>query len=106
MNRAGMSVALLSAALVLTSVSFAESDPLPAATQKSSKPSAAKLYELRGVVGGDGKTFTTSAGRKWKVMNPEALKGHEGHHRMLSGRLFPDTGAMEVTSILGYALAK
>ena len=32
----------------------------------------------------------------WTVMNPEALKGHEGHHVKISAHVYPDTKSIHV----------
>jgi hypothetical protein len=70
---------------------------------KTAKPSAAKLRHLRGTVGPDGKTFTTGKDHKtWKVLNPEALKEHEGHHRMLSATVYPGKNCIQVVSVIGH----
>jgi hypothetical protein len=70
---------------------------------KTIKPLATKLRYLRGMVAPDGKTFTTGKDRKtWRVRNPEVLKGHEGHHRMLSANVYPDKNSIRVVSVIGY----
>ncbi len=32
----------------------------------------------------------------WTVMNPEALKGHEGHHVEIKAHVYPDTKSIHV----------
>ena len=68
-----------------------------------SKPgAAAPLKTLKGTVKADGDklTFVNDADQKaWDVMNPEALKGHEGHHVQLSAHVYADKSTIHVMSV-------
>jgi hypothetical protein len=68
-----------------------------------SKPATdAPLKTLKGTVKADGDkiTFINDADQKaWDVMNPEALKGHEGHHVQLSAHVYADKNTIHVTSV-------
>jgi hypothetical protein len=67
---------------------------------KSAK--AAPLKTLKGTVKAEGDkiTFVSDADQKsWDVMNPEALKGHEGHHVQLSAHVYADKGTIHVMSV-------
>jgi hypothetical protein len=68
-----------------------------------SKPAAAApLKTLKGTVKaeGDKLTFVNDADQKaWDVMNPEALKGHEGHHVQLSAHVYADKNSIHVMSV-------
>ena len=102
-----VAITLLCLASFLGSIALAQSNSNRASIDDgaatAAKPSAAKLHHLRGTVGPDGKTFTTGKDHKnWRVMNPEALKGHEGHHRMLSASVNPDNNSIQVVSVIGY----
>ena len=66
------------------------------------KAAAAPLKTLKGTVKteGDKVTFVTDADQKsWDVMNPETLKGHEGHHVQLSAHVYADKGQIHVMTV-------
>ena len=70
-------------------------------TDGMSKP-AAPLKTLKGTVKADGDkiTFVNDADQKaWDVMNPETLKGHEGHHVKLSAHVYADKNSIHVMSV-------
>jgi len=67
---------------------------------KASAP--APLKTLKGTVKAEGDkiTFVNDADQKaWDVMNPEALKGHEGHHVQLSAHVYADKNSIHVMSV-------
>ena len=37
--------------------------------------------------------------KSWDTVNPEALKGHEGHHVELSAHVYADKGQIHVMSV-------
>lgn len=62
----------------------------------------APLKTLKGTVkmDGDKATFVNDADQKsWDVMNPEALKGHDGHHVQLSAHVYADKNSIHVMSV-------
>ena len=62
--------------------------------------SQAKLQHLKGTIGEDGKSFTPDQGSKtWTIVNPDAVKGHEGHHVRLSAHVYPEKDSIHVMSI-------
>jgi hypothetical protein len=68
------------------------------------KASAGKapLKMLKGTVKADGDkvTFVNDADQKsWDVMNPETLKGHEGHHVQLSAHVYADKNSIHVMKV-------
>lgn len=66
------------------------------------KAAAAPLKTLKGTVKADGDklTFVSDADQKsWDVMNPEKLKGHEGHHVQLSAHVYADKNSIHVMSV-------
>jgi hypothetical protein len=66
---------------------------------KSEKMSK-KAVSISGKVGDDGKTFVSDKDSKtWKVSNPEALKGHEGHHVTIRAHVDADKDEVHVTSV-------
>ena len=67
---------------------------------ESSKKADAKLHHLKGTIGQDGKSFTSDKDNKtWSIMNPEAVKGHEGHHVRLDAHVYPDKEAVHVMGV-------
>jgi hypothetical protein len=70
----GMAIALSVSAFAQDSTGMGKSDKDAA---------AAPLKSLKGTIKADGDkyTFVSDKDQKsWDVVNPEALKGHEGHH--------------------------
>jgi hypothetical protein len=64
------------------------------------KAGNAKLKHLKGTIGQDGKSFTSDKDNKtWSIMNPEAVKGHEGHHVRLEAHVYPDKEAVHVMGV-------
>lgn len=65
-------------------------------------PQGAPLKTIQGTVTPDGDkvTFVTDEDKKtWEVMNPEVLKGHEGHHVELSAHVYADKSSIHVMSV-------
>jgi hypothetical protein len=66
------------------------------------KAAPAPLKNIRGTVKADGDklTFVSDKDQKsWDVVNPETLKGHEGHHVELSAHVYADKGQIHVMSV-------
>jgi hypothetical protein len=62
----------------------------------------APLMTLKGTVKTDGdKTMFVNDkdGKSWDVMNPETLKGHDGHHVQLSAHVYTDKNSVHVMSV-------
>src|SRR5947207_10397522 len=63
---------------------------------------AAPLKSIKGTVKADGDklSFVSDKDSKsWDVANPEALKGHEGHHVEVSAHVYVDKGQIHVMSV-------
>ena len=63
---------------------------------------AAPLKSIKGTVKADGDklSFVSDKDSKsWDVANPEALKGHEGHHVEVSAHVYADKGQIHVMSV-------
>jgi len=95
---------MLILALVLsamcTMAAFAQDMSKDSGMAKAAPP--APLKNLKGTVKADGDklTFVTDKDKKsWDVVNPEALKGHEGHHVELSAHVYADKGQIHVMSV-------
>jgi hypothetical protein len=66
------------------------------------KAAAAPLKTLKGTVKaeGDKVVFVNDADQKsWDVMNPETLKGHEGHHVQVSAHVYASKDSIHVMSV-------
>jgi hypothetical protein len=62
----------------------------------------APLMTLKGTVKAEGDkiVFVNDADQKsWDVMNPETLKGHEGHHVQLSAHVYADKDSIHVMKV-------
>jgi pentapeptide MXKDX repeat protein len=62
--------------------------------------SMGKLMTVTGKVGEDGKTFVSDKdGKSWTIVNPDAVKGHEGHHVALKAHVNADKMEVHVMSL-------
>jgi hypothetical protein len=71
-------------------------------TQTDQMAPKAPLMTLKGTVKmeGDKTVFVNDKdGKSWDVMNPEELKGHEGHHVQLSAHVYADKNSIHVMSV-------
>jgi hypothetical protein len=60
----------------------------------------AKAVSVSGKVSADGKMFTSDKDNKmWTVSNPEALKGHEGHHVTIKARIDAARNQIDIASV-------
>lgn len=92
-------VLVLGLAVVLSVGAFAQDNM---GMGKSDKAAPAPLKSLKGTIKADGDkyTFVTDKDKKsWDVMNPEALKGHEGHHVELKAHVYADKGQIHVMEV-------
>ena len=78
-----------------TPVLASATTPLP-----NTAPPSLKAVKVIGKVGDDGKTFVGDKdGKSWTVTNPEAVKGHEGHHVTLTAQLDAAKSEVHVMSL-------
>src|ERR1700694_2295758 len=66
------------------------------------KAAPAPLKNIKGTVKADGDKLTFVADKdqkSWDVVNPEDLKGHEGHHVELSAHVYADKNSIHVMSV-------
>jgi len=80
--------------------------PVAAFAQDSMKPSPdqtkpmAKTAHVVGKISEDGKSFVSDKdGKSWTIDNPEAVKGHEGHHVVLHATVDASAGSVHVNSL-------
>ncbi len=82
---------------LLTAFSLAAQDTTKQDTMKSD---TMKTASFAGKISEDGKTFVSDKdGKSWTISNPDAVKGHEGHHVMLKAHVSADKGEVEVVSL-------
>ena len=68
--------------------------------RQSAAPTSAKATSVKGTISEDGKTLVRDAdGKSWTIANPDAVKGHEGHHVELKGSADASAGEIQVTSV-------
>ena len=83
---------------LLTSLSLAAQDTMKQDNTKAS--TTTKAASLTGKISDDGKTFVSDKdGKSWSIDNPEAVKGHEGHHVTLKAHISADAGTVDVVSL-------
>jgi len=90
----------LAVSVMLTVAGFAQDMSKDCGMAK--KAPAAPLKNLKGTVKADGDklTFVSDKDSKsWDIVNPEAVKGHEGHHVELSAHVYADKGQIHVMSV-------
>ena len=101
-------VCLLAVTFAMSLTAFAQQDNNMAQdhnmaqTQSDQAGAKAPLMTLKGTVKseGDKTVFVNDKdGKSWDVMNPEELKGHEGHHVQLSAHVYADKNSIHVMSV-------
>jgi hypothetical protein len=86
----------LSCAFVLSTLALAQ-ETMKQDTMGKADSSAKSVM---GKISDDGKTFTSDKDNKtWTIQNPEAVKGHEGHHVVLNAHVYPDKNEVHVMSL-------
>jgi hypothetical protein len=66
----------------------------------SSMKSDKKTSKVTGKISEDGKSFVSDSDSKsWTISNPEAVKGHEGHHVTLTAHVNADKSEVHVMSL-------
>ena len=59
-----------------------------------------KAIDVKGKISDDGKMFVSDKdGKSWTIVNPDAIKGHEGHHVILNAHVYPDKNQVHVMSL-------
>jgi hypothetical protein len=94
-------VCLLALTFAMSLTAFAQQDSTMSPAQADSGAKA-PLMTLKGTVKADGDKYTfvnDKDGKSWDVMNPEELKGHEGHHVQLSAHVYADKGQIHIMSV-------
>jgi len=64
------------------------------------KADASKAVDVKGKISDDGKMFVGDTDSKsWTISNPDAVKGHEGHHVILTAHVYADKNEVHVMSL-------
>jgi hypothetical protein len=93
----GMCVLAVSLSAVAQSGDTMKQDSMK---QDNMNDNMAKAVSVSGKVSADGKMFTNDKDNKmWTVSNPEALKGHEGHHVTIKAKIDAAKNQIDVTSV-------
>lgn len=95
-----MLILALALSVICTVTGFAQDTSHDSGMAKAAP--AAPLKNLKGTVKADGDKLTfvpDKGGKSWEVVNPEALKGHEGHHVEVSAHVYADKGQIHVMSV-------
>ncbi len=81
----------------------AASTPVMASTTTAlpnTAPPSLKAVKVTGKIGDDGKTFVSDKDSKsWTVANPDAVKGHEGHHVTLTAHVDAVKNEVNIVSL-------
>ena len=92
-------VLALALSVMFTVAGFAQDMPQDSGTAKAAP---APLKNIKGTVKADGDkvAFVSDKDQKsWDVANPEALKGHDGHHVEVSAHVYADKDQIHVMSV-------
>jgi hypothetical protein len=85
-------------ALLMSAVAVAQYGAQQPDTSKSN--TAMKAASVTGKISEDGKMFVSDKdGKSWTISNPEAVKGHEGHHVTLQAHVDADKNEVHVVSL-------
>jgi hypothetical protein len=92
---------LILSATVLALVSFSVAqDTMKSSPDTMKSDSSMKAMSIEGKISDDGKTFVSDKdGKSWTISNPDAVKGHEGHHVMLKASVDHDKSEVTVKSL-------
>jgi pentapeptide MXKDX repeat protein len=84
--------------LVMSAAAVAQ-DTMKQDTMKSDSSMKATT-SVTGKISDDGKSFVSDKdGKTWAISNPEAVKGHEGHHVTLKAQADAGKGEVKVVSL-------
>ena len=84
--------------LLMSATAVAEYGTQQPDNSKSSM--SAKAVSMTGKISDDGKMFVSDKDSKsWTISNPDAVKGHEGHHVILQVHVDADKNEVHVVSL-------
>jgi pentapeptide MXKDX repeat protein len=92
-------LALCFALALATSVIASAQDTMKNDSMQSDDASK-KAIDIKGKISADGTSFTSDKdGKSWTIVNPDAVKGHEGHHVILNAHVYADKMQVHVMSL-------
>lgn len=69
-------------------------------TTTTKKAAKAPLKWLKGTISQDGNSFTADKDNSnWSIKNPDAVKGHEGHHVRVQAHVYKADNAIHVMKV-------
>jgi hypothetical protein len=95
-------LSLLTLALAITLSLTATAQYSSTTSQQQDQAVQAPVKSIEGTVKleGDKLTFVADKDQKsWAVENPDALKGHEGHHVKVKAHVDPDKDTIHITEV-------
>jgi hypothetical protein len=95
-------ICLLAMTFAMGATAFALQNETMSPVQGDQMAPKAPLMTLKGTIKADGDKYSfvnDKDGKSWDVMNPEVLKGHEGHHVQLSAHVYADKNTIHVMSV-------
>jgi len=85
-------------ALLMSAVAVAQYGAQPPDNSKSG--TTVKTVSITGKISADGTTFVSDKDSKnWTISNPDAVKGHEGHHVILQAQVDADKNEVHVVGL-------
>jgi hypothetical protein len=91
---------ILALTVILSMAGFAQYPSKEPAQKDQAAQAPLKSVDGTIKVDGDKITFVADKDQKsWAVDNPEALKGHEGHHVQVKANVDADKGSIHVTEV-------
>ena len=92
-------IALLAMCLALgVTMSFAQ-DTATDTAKPAKAEKAPPLKWVTGDISSDGTKLTTKSGKAWDIKNPDAVKGHEGHHVKVQAHVYKKVNAIHVMEV-------
>jgi hypothetical protein len=84
--------------LLMSVVALAQYGSQQPDTSKSG--ASMKAVSITGTISDDGKMFVSDKdGKSWTISNPDAVKGHEGHHVILQAQVDADKSQVHVMAL-------
>ena len=91
---------LLAVTLTMGAIALAQYGTTPGADQTKSDTMKSNTVNIAGKISTDGQSFVSDKdGKSWTISNPEAVKGHEGHHVVVTAQPDKAKGELQVVSL-------
>jgi len=94
------SLVLLAFTLTMGAIAQAQYGTTPSGDQTKSDTMKSNTVNIAGKISTDGQSFVSDKdGKSWTISNPEAVKGHEGHHVVVTAQPDKVKGELQVVSL-------